>query len=336
MQVLAYRGPDALAVEERPDPEASTGEVVVRVDACSICGTDLRIVAGAHRAFAEPEGKVPGHEIVGTVVDVGYGAAASSGMRVFVAPNYGCLRCRACLRGDINLCETPRAIGITEDGGFAEFVRLPRELVEQGNLIPVANGADAGAAAIAEPLACALRGSRACEIAEGDTVIVFGAGPIGLFHIALARLAGAAEVVVCEPNDERRERALTWGATVGYADDSGIPAGADVVIVAAAVPAAQVRALELAGTRGRVNFFAGLPRDRSRVELDTNLIHYKELLVTGTTASTNVECRDALGLILDGRLDTASMIGGRFNLSSADEAFALAASGDALKVVIEP
>jgi L-iditol 2-dehydrogenase len=143
-------------------------------------------------------------------------------------------------------------------------------------------------------------------------------------------------VLVCEPNEGRRERALGWGATVGYANDSELPGDADVVIVAAAVPAAQQRALELAGSRGRVNFFAGLPRDRSRVELDTNLIHYKELLVTGTTASTNVECRDALDLILHGQLDTASMIGGRFDLACADEAFELAASGNALKVVIEP
>ena len=336
MQVLAYRGPRALVVEERPTPEAAPGEVVVRVDACSICGTDLRIFAGAHRAFADATGKVPGHEIVGTVAHVGDGAEAKEGARVFVAPNYGCGRCRACVRGDVNLCETPRAIGITEDGGFAEFVRLPRELVEQGNLMPVTDGVDPGAAAIAEPLACALRGSRACKIVEGDTVIVFGAGPIGLFHIALARLAGAGEVLVCEPNDERRARALGWGATAGCAGDSELPAGADVVIVAAAVPAAQQRALELAGTSGRVNFFAGLPRDRSRVELDTNLIHYKELLVTGTTASTNVECRDALDLILGGRLDTASLIGGRFDLGSTGEAFELAASGDVLKVVIEP
>jgi len=336
MRVLAYRGPGALALEERERPRAAAGEVVVHVDACSICGTDLRIAAGSHRAYADAAGRVPGHEIAATVVEVGDGAAAREGARVFVAPNYGCGRCRACLRGDVNLCATPRAVGITEDGGFAELLRLPRELVEQDNLLAVREDADAAAVAIAEPLACALRGSRACRIALGDVVVVFGAGPIGLLHTALAVLAGAGEVHVCEPNDERRERALAWGASAGYADATQLPTGVDVVIVAAPVPAAQQRALELAGPGGRVNFFAGLARERSRVELDTNLIHYKELLVTGTTASTNEECRDALELILDGRIDTTALIGGRFDLADAHEAFELAGSGRALKVVIEP
>jgi L-iditol 2-dehydrogenase len=336
MQVLAYRGPNSLVLEKRAPPRAGAGEVVVRVDACSICGTDLRIAAGSHRAYADASGRVPGHEIAGTVVEVGDGAEATAGARVFVAPNYGCGRCRACLRGAVNLCETPRAVGITEDGGFAEYVRLPREFVAQRNLLPIRDGADPGAVAIAEPLACALRGSRACRIEAGDVVIVFGAGPIGLLHVALAVLAGAGAVLVCEPNSERRDRALAWGATAGYADGAELPGGADVVIVAAAVPIAQQQALELAGTGGRVNFFAGLPRDRSRVELDTNLIHYKELVVTGTTASTNAECNDALDLIFDGRVDTASLIDARFDLASAREAFELAGSGRALKVVIEP
>lgn len=335
-RALAYRGPNSLVLEQRDEPHARDGEVVIHVDACSICGTDLRIVSGAHRAYANASGRVPGHEIAGTVVEVGAGADASAGARVFVAPNYGCGRCRACLRGDVNLCDTPRAVGISEDGGFAELLLLPRELVEQRNLLPIRADVDPAAIAIAEPLACALRGSRACRIAAGDVVIVFGAGPIGLFHVALAVLAGAGEVNVCEPDVERRERALAWGGTAGFADAADLRPGADVVIVATPVAAVQQRALELAGPGGRVNFFAGLPRDRSLVELDTNLIHYKELVVTGTTASTNRECRDALELILDGRIDTASLIGGRFGLGAASDAFDLARSGRAMKVVIEP
>jgi L-iditol 2-dehydrogenase len=336
MRVLAYRGPNALVVEERPRPHAGAGEVVVRVDACSICGTDLRIAAGSHSAYADAVGRVPGHEIAATVVEVGDGANAVPDARVFVAPNYGCGQCAACRRGDIKLCESLRAVGISEDGGFAEYIRLPRELVEQGNLLPISSRADSGAAAIAEPLACALRGSRACRIDEGDRVIVLGAGSIGLFHIALARLAGAGSVHAADPNPERHERALAWGADTVQTDPAQLPANADAVIVAAPAPAAQQLALQLAAPGGRVNFFAGLPRDRSLVELDTNLIHYRELIVTGTTSSTNAECLEALQLIAGGQIDTASMIDARFDLASANDAFALAASGRALKVVIEP
>jgi L-iditol 2-dehydrogenase len=141
-------------------------------------------------------------------------------------------------------------------------------------------------------------------------------------------------------------RALAWGASsahyAGFDElreavvSAGATRGADAVVVATPVPAAQDQALELAGPGGRVNFFAGLARDRSRVELDTSLIHYKELVVTGTTASTNEECRVALDLIVDGRVDAGSLVDARFGLTSAQDAFDLAASGRALKVMIEP
>lgn len=342
MKALVYRGPGALVVEERPKPHAGEGEVVLHVDACSICGTDLRIASGAHRAYANGLGRVPGHEVVGTVVEVGGDVGAKLGEQVFVAPNYGCGHCRACRRGLVNLCEDLRAIGITEDGAFAEYMLLRRDLVAQGNLIKLAPGVDPDEAALAEPLACALRGSRACHTSEEDIVVVYGAGPIGLFHVCLARLAGAAAIIVCEPNAERRERALGFGATEAFGTDFGELRravghdGADVVIVATSVASAQREALQLAATSGRVNFFAGLPRDRSSVELDTNLVHYKELVVTGTTGSTNESCRAALDLITDGQLKTAPLISARMGLASAQKAFDLAGSGQALKVVIEP
>ncbi len=348
MKVLAYRGPGSLVVEERPQPHPGPGEVLLAVDACSICGTDVRIANGSHRAYADAGGRVPGHEVVGTVAELGDGARAVEGERVFVAPNYGCGHCAACRRGQVNMCDEPRAIGITGDGGFAEYLLLHKDLVDQGNLLAFGAGAelDVGAVALAEPLACALRGSRACRIGEGDVVLVYGAGPVGLFHLALARLAGAAAVVVCEPNAERRQRALAWGAASAHDAgleglraalvSAGAPKGADAVIVAAPVPAAQAQALELAGPWGRVNFFAGLARGHSRVELDTNLIHYKELVLTGTTASTNEECRAALELIVGGRVDAGSLVEARFDLASAPAAFELAASGRAMKVLVAP
>jgi L-iditol 2-dehydrogenase len=346
MHALAYRGAGTLVLEERPLPVPGAGEAVVHVDACSICGTDLRIAAGSHRAYPEPNGRVPGHELAGTIAAAGGGVALHEGERVFVAPNYGCGRCRACRRGEVNLCATPRALGITDDGAFADFTLLPHDLVEQGNVMPIYGGSDPGAIALVEPLACVLRGSRACNIGEDDIVLVLGAGPIGLLHIAVARAAGAGAVLVSEPIPSRRARALDWGAaSVHPADldelrrglaDAGAQDGADAVIVAAPSAGAQGMALELAAPGGRINFFAGLPRTDSGVELDTNLVHYRELVVTGTTANTNDDCRAALDLVLEGRIDTAPLIDARFPLDSAAEAFELAGSGRALKVVIEP
>jgi L-iditol 2-dehydrogenase len=346
MRVLAYRGPGALRLEHRPDPEPGPGEAVLEVGACGLCGTDLRIEAGDHRAFGDADGRVPGHEIAGTIAAVGDGVELEVGAAAFVAPNVGDGVCRACRDGRVNLCENPRALGITRDGGFSERVLLGADLVARGNVLTVDGGVDLAALALAEPLACALRGSEACAIRGDDVVLIVGAGPIGLMHLLVARLASPRAIVVSEPSAQRRAEAERFGAErvvdpggESLADavaEASAGEGADVVITAAPVAAAQAQALELAAPGGRINFFGGLPRDGSRVELDTNLIHYKELVVTGTTANTNEDCRTAVELITEGRIDTGALIGARLPLEAADEAFETARSGRVMKVVIEP
>jgi L-iditol 2-dehydrogenase len=339
VKALVYHGPDDLRVEERPDREPATGEALLRVEACGICGTDLRIASGSHRAYPEGTVRVPGHEIAGRLAAVGEGVDLPVGSAAFIAPNLGCGQCRECRAGRLNLCRTPRALGITDDGGFAEFVLLDEQLIAQGNVLVVDDGGDMAALALVEPLACALRGSKACRIADGDAVVIVGAGPVGLMHLQLAKLRDPATVIVSEPSAARRAEARRFGAsvTVEPADlAEAVGDGADVVITAAPAPAAQAQALELAAPGARINFFGGLPRDRSRVELDTNLIHYRELLVTGTTANTTADCREALDLVVSGRVDTAALIGDREPLDAAADAFATARSGELLKVVIEP
>jgi L-iditol 2-dehydrogenase len=334
VKALVYHGPEDLRIEERP-----AGEALLRVNACGICGTDLRIASGSHRAYPEGTVRVPGHEIAGRLEAVGKGVDLPVGSAAFIAPNVGCGHCPECRAGRVNLCRTPRALGITDDGGFAEFVLLDEQLIAQGNVLVVDDGRDMAALALVEPLACALRGSKACRIAEGDVVVIVGAGPVGLMHLQLARLRDPARVIVSEPSAARRAEAERFGAdvTVEPADlAEAVGEGADVVITAAPAPAAQAQALELAAPGARINFFGGLPRDSSRVELDTNLIHYRELVVTGTTANTTADCRDALELVVSGRVDTAALIGDREPLDAAADAFAAARSGELLKVVIEP
>ena len=347
MKALVYHGPGDLRVEHREPPAPAPGEVVVRVGACGVCGTDLRIAAGKHRAYADGTCRVPGHEIAGTIAAVGDGAPGAAGDRVFVAPNIGCGRCRQCRDGRLNLCVRPRALGITHDGAFAELVRVPADAVAQGNLLAVPDGRDAAELSVIEPLACVLRGQRPLAIGREDVVLIAGAGPIGLMHLAVARVREPALVVVSEPSEARREQAAARGADV-VADPAGDDLaailaehsedgrGADVVITAAPSAAAQRQAVELAAAGGRINFFGGLPRDASTVELDTNLVHYKELHVTGTTANTTEDCREALDLVVGGHVDTGALVSARFGLEEAGAAFDAAASGQALKVVVEP
>jgi L-iditol 2-dehydrogenase len=346
MLALAYREPASLVIEERGDPEPGPGEAVLSVAGCGLCGTDLRIAAGSHRAYVDADGRVPGHELAGRISAVGAGVDLEEGDLAFVAPNVGCGRCRSCRAGRVNLCETPEALGITRDGGFAERVLLGADLIGQGNVMPVSDVVDPSALALAEPLACALRGSEACGIRPGDLVVIVGAGPIGLMHLLVAALASPAAIVVSEPGSARRAEANRFGAdrvvdpeaedladVVAELSDGR---GADVVITAAPVAEAQALALRMAAPGGRVNFFGGLPKDASIVELDTNLIHYRELVVTGTTANTNEDCLRAVDLIATGRIDTAALIGARVPLSEAERAFDLARSGEVIKVVVEP
>jgi len=232
------------------------------------------------------------------------------------------------------------------DGGFAEYVRVPAAAVTQGNLLPIPSGADAATISVVEPLACVLRGQRAVSLGAGDRVLVCGAGPIGLLHVLLARAAGAERVLVSEPHGVRRAEAIEFGADAGIdpasedlrdrvlAETNG--EGADVAITAAPVPAVQEQVLDLVKVGGRINFFGGLPRDASTIRIDSNKVHYRELHLTGTTANDTDDCRAALDLALSGRVDVRRLVTARFGLERGHEAFAAAAGGRELKVVIEP
>lgn len=345
MRAFVYHGPHDLRLEERPDPRPGRGEALLRVDACGICGTDLRIAAGAHRAYPPGTVRVPGHEIAGTIVEAGPGADVAEGTRAFVAPNIGCGRCAQCRAGRVNLCAHPQALGITRDGGFAEYALLPGPSIAQGNVLPTAL-TDPGAVALVEPLACVLRGARPLDIQEGELVVIYGAGPIGLLFLRVARLRAPRAIVVVQRSAERGAFARAWGADHaidpraedlrGLVDELSDGRGADAVVVAVPSPEAQAEAVALAAPGGRVNLFAGLPKDRSRVELDANLIHYKELIVTGTTANTTADCRAALDLVESGAIDTAALITHRYPLERGPAAFDAASTGGALKVVLEP
>jgi len=270
----------------------------------------------------------------------------AEGDYLFIAPNIGCGRCPACRAGRENRCLNFAAFGITRDGGFADYMVVPKEAVARGNLLQAPAEIEPWALTVVEPLAAVLRGQKACRTSRGDFVVVCGAGPIGLLHVLVAKVAGAGYVLVSERTEARRKQALAFGAdhvldpmvtdlreeVLGRSDGLG----ADVVIVAAPSPSLQSAALGLAALGGRICFFGGLDSGHSQVELDTNLIHYRELVVTGTTGNTVEDCSEALGLVSSSRLDARAVVTARFPLSAADEAFAAAAGGEHLKVVLIP
>jgi L-iditol 2-dehydrogenase len=347
MLAAVYHGPLDLRVEPREVPSIADDELLLRVECASICATDLRIIQGSHRKFVPGTVRVPGHEIVGTLERVGSKVDGYCvGERVFIAPNIGCGHCRQCRAGLNNLCPDYDAFGITLDGGFAQYMRITAPAIEQGNVILVDQTADAATMALAEPFSCVMHGQERISVGANDTILIEGAGPIGIMHLLLARLRGARRIIVSDLSKHRLERASALGAdrvidltqqnlTEIVMNETG-KAGPDVVIVAAASPAAFEAAVSLAAVGGRINFFAGLPKERPTIDLDANLVHYKELIVTGSTGCSTSDCRKAAKLVASGQIDLRPLIGERFPLLEAKAAIEVAKGQHGLKVILEP
>jgi len=347
MLAAVYHDLQDIRVEQVPRPTIGDEEALLRVRASSICGTDLRIYSSGHFKIPPGTSRILGHEFAGEVVEVGsLVKSLTPGVRIAIAPNIGCGACEQCIQGRSHLCPTYDAFGITLDGAFSEYMLIPKEAIQQGNIVPLPEGVSFEEAALNEPFSCCYNGSRACRIGPGDSVLIVGAGPIGIMHLFLASLSGASKVIISEMIEERLTGALEFGAdlainpakedlldAIGEATDGR---GVDVIIVAAPSPGAQEQALDLAAPQGRINFFGGLPQGRELINFNSNRVHYKQLLVTGTTGSSNYQYRKSMEILASRRVDLCPLISARFPLSEIAEAFALAASKEAMKVLITP
>ena len=343
MRAALLYGKEDIRLEDLPIPKIGPGEILLRTVSASVCGTDIRMLKHGHAFASQDKPLVIGHEMAGTVAEIGSDVAGYRiGQRVCVAPNYNPLSSRLVVMGEGHLDPTYRALGIHEHGAFAEFVRIPREAVLQGNVFPIADHVSFAAAALVEPLACVYNAYEKARTGPGDVVLIIGAGPIGLMHAKLSRTAGAGKVIVNDLNEERL--AITRRIDPSFITICGDPGaelsrltsetGADVVITACPVAAMQTRALELAAVNGRVIFFGGLPKGQSVVPLDTNLIHYKQLLVTGTTRQSLRHFRKTLDLITDRVLNVEDLITSTQPLAEIKTAIANAARASGLKARI--
>jgi L-iditol 2-dehydrogenase len=347
MLAAVYHGPRDLRIEDRAVPSIAAGEMLLHVDAASICATDLRIFQGSHRKYGPGTLRIPGHEIVGTLAEVGQEVREyRPGQRVFIAPNIGCGRCRHCQAGRNNLCPDYDAFGITLDGAFAEYMRITAPAIQQGNVIPLDASVDPTAMALAEPFSCVLHGQDRLHVCEGDVVLIQGAGPIGIMHLLLARRHGATRVFMSEQSPQRIATARKLGADcvidISREDLNNAVseltggAGADVVIVATAARAALESSLQVAGVGGRINFFAGLPKEQSIIDIDANIVHYKELVVTGSTGCSTSDCRRAAELVASGEVDLRPLISAQFALRNIAAALTEAQGSNTMKVILLP
>ncbi len=345
MRGFTFRGPGRAELSELPDPTPGPGEVLLRVDSNTVCGTDLRIMRGEKSAGVRP-GVVLGHEVSGTITELGDGVEGyETGTLCGVSPIFACGVCRYCQTGLENLCESARVVGYEVDGGLGEWMVIPAVGVRAGRLVPAPDGIPPEQLSLAEPLACCLNGLDQYRVEVGDVVVVLGAGPIGLFHLQLARIGGARAVVVSDPSPSRRSVAAELGAdvtvdptgddlTAVVADLTG-GRGANVAVVCIGRPALVNDALNLVGKRGRVSVFAGLA-GKGWAEVEANLIHYKEITVVGAANSGRADYERAVALISSGRVDTARMVTHRYPLDKTAEAIESVAGGEGIKVAVLP
>lgn len=344
MLAIVYQGKGSIKVEDVPIPEINPNEILLKVRAASICGTDLKIKSFGH--FKNPQDKkmILGHEVAGEIAEVGSSLKGfSKGNRISLAPNIGCGVCWQCINGQSNYCEDYGAIGISMDGAFAEYMRIPSRYITQGNIVCLPSTISFEEASLGEPLSTVVCGAEAVNIAPPDVVLIVGAGPMGVLHVMMAKLRGAQKVIVSEINEARRKQALDFGADIAINPEAenlkdvvvgaSYGRGADVIIIAAPSGKAQEESLELAARQGRINFFGGLPKGRDTISFKSNIVHYKHITLSGTTGQSLSQYRKAIEIIASQRIDVKKLISGRYSLKDAEKAFERAISEDTLKIV---
>jgi L-iditol 2-dehydrogenase len=341
MRAVVFHGPEDLRCEELPVPVPEPGGVVLRVDAALTCGTDVKTLRRGHPVMIPRVPTVFGHEFAGTVTAVGAGVAhLREGDRVVAANSAPCGACPPCLGGRPNLCEDLLFV----NGAYGEFIALPPRLVAE-NVVRLEARTPAFRAAFAEPLACALLGIERGRVESGQTVAIFGHGPLGCL---LAMVAGArkARVILVGRPGWRLDRVRGLGiascldATASPPVTARLRAmtggrGADVTVDATGRPEVWEQAVDAVARGGSVVFFGGCAPG-TRVSLDTHRIHYEELALAGAFHHTPALIRRAVEMLESGELCPDGLITHRMPLFQVKEALELMAASQALKVLIEP
>ena len=340
MKACVFHEPGRISVEEMPEPRPGPRELLLRVGAAAICYSDIRVYRGQKKARS---GVIPGHETAGVIVQAGEGVSQfQPGDRVAICPILACGHCRFCLQGKRNRCLSRRTLGYEEDGGLAEYMLIPRQLLELGHVLPLPEGLSLETAALMEPLACVLNSLESCGVVPGSSLFVVGAGPMGLLHLMLARVMGAEPIFVSEPDAGRRDYARRFGASLvldpGHDDireavlEATRGLGADAVVVTAGLPEVLEPSVELVRLQGSLSLFAGFPPG-TRVPFDPNIIHYRELVLTGSQNATTDQYGRALRL-LPLMPEVAELTTHRFPIEDAVKTYESRLAGEGLKSMV--
>jgi L-iditol 2-dehydrogenase len=336
MKVAVYYSNDDIRIEERPRPRISVEEILVRMKASGICGTD---VMQWYRIRKAP--RVLGHEMAGEIVATGKGVERfKKGDRVFVSHHVPCYRCHHCVQGNYTACESLHT-GNYDPGGFSEFIRVPEENVRYGTFL-LPDGITFEDAAMIEPLGCTIAGQNQLGLKKGQTVLIIGSGVSGILHIQLAKIK-RVRVIVMDINEYRLNKAVEFGADYVFnankysvdelkgVNDNRL---ADIVIICTSAKQAVANAISSVDRKGKILFFAVPDTD---IEIPSLRFWRDEVTVTFSYGASPDDIQKAINLIDSNKVNVRKMITHRVSLSNIGQGFKLAAEAkDSLKVVVVP
>ncbi|MDD5018506.1 MAG: alcohol dehydrogenase catalytic domain-containing protein [Eubacteriales bacterium] len=336
MKAIIYKSGGRFAVSEVPKPQIKKpSDVLIKVEVASICGSDLQILK-ASAGYPAKEGVVLGHEYVGIIEDVGESVMGfETGDRVVIEPDVSCGVCRQCRAGRQNLCDNVRETGVFSDGGFAQYSVMPFKAVHK-----VSNALDPEIAVWAEPLACSINGMHKANINVGETVVVLGAGPIGLLFIRAIKSAGAGKIIVSECMEARKEIARESGAIVIDPRNTDINVfvreqtsnyGADVVIDC--VGSLLSDAVKCVRKGGKIVIF-GINANAECIVKPVDIV-FNELTIVGNYIAKHT-FPDAINMLEKGIMEVGDMITHRFPLVDFKQALDVLYAGEAIKVLVKP
>jgi L-iditol 2-dehydrogenase len=311
----------------------------MRVGAVGLCASDVRVYRG--EKYAKP-GVIPGHEFAGVIADLGAGVEGFSvGQKVSLCPIIACGVCDFCRAGKRNRCPSRLTLGYDDDGGMGEYVKIPAPIVQFGHIFPLPDGLPLSLASLLEPTSCVLNSLELLGVGAGTTLLLIGGGPMGLLHLVLAKRLGAM-VIASEPDEERRGWARKLGAfaTIDPMTQNVIQTvkeltdgeGADVAVVSVgAIPAAE-SALGAVRRQGRIGLFGGFP-PKSSMDFDPNVIHYNEIILTGSQNATIDQYRRTLEL-LPRLTDLRQLVTHSFAIDDAPKAYEARLEREGLKTEV--
>ena len=343
MQAALMYGPEDIRVEEIPKPPCPEDGLLLKVQSVGLCGSDLRNMMTDSRKGIYP--LIYGHEIVGVVDEIGSSEREYQvGERLYIYPADHCLRCEPCRSGHSESCGNQG--NYTErQGGFADYVVVTAEQISRDSVFRLPEGISADAASLSEPLSSVYACQENIDIRLGDSVVIIGAGPIGCFHTQLAKMRGAAQVIVVEINDRRLETTREFGAdalinstkedVIARVKELTNGRGADKVISANPSVEAQAQSIYLARDGGIVVFFGGVAKGKL-CTLDTNYVHYHNLWLYGHFGASSIQVQRAFELAISKDFPAEKFITHRLPLKDIQKGIDLSRSGEAIKVVLHP